>query len=103
MINLLTAGGFGDAALSFAKIHARFSDKLQDIKVTHVSTNFGYDDRLMPMVKDFYSSQNIDSDVFVIPDWNWKEQNRKDFDFYLGTSWYADNAGAEKSWEINPN
>ena len=33
MIELVTGGGLGDAAMSFAKAHARYSDNIDDIKL----------------------------------------------------------------------
>ena len=49
-INLLTSGGLGDAAMSLAKIHARFSDSLDKIFVTHIRVR---DDNLYDIINEF--------------------------------------------------
>jgi hypothetical protein len=99
VIKLLTSGGFGDAAMSLAKIHARFSDRIDDIELTHIRTR---DDNLYKTIHDFYNTQSIKNKVIKIPSWDWQKENRKDFDYFLGCNWSEHNHNDESSWEINP-
>jgi hypothetical protein len=96
-INLLTSGGLGDAAMSFAKIHARFSDYLDKIFVTHIRVR---DDNLYDTIHEFYNTQEIKNEVIKVPSWDWQPQNRNKYDFFLGNNWTKENHNDESSWKI---
>ena len=99
MIKLLTSGGFGDAAMSLAKIHARFSDKIDEIDLTHIRVR---NDNLNPVIEKFYDSQEIKNKVITVHSWDWQKENRDEFDYFLGSGWSSINHDDESSWEINP-
>ena len=99
MVKLLTSGGFGDAAMSLAKIHAKFSDSLNEISLIHIRTR---KDNLNSTIHEFYNTQEIDNKVITVPSWDWQKQNRNKFDFFLGCNWTAENHNDETSWEIEP-
>ena len=101
MIKLLTGGGFGDAAMSVGKFYSQnapFDIELSNKTLTHVEVG----STLLPAIREFYKSQNINAIVQEIPNWNAKEKMRSDYDFYLGTHWSENNIGDETTWEINP-
>lgn len=97
---LVTSGGLGDAAMSLAKAHARYHP--ENIKITHISTHYGTENRLQAAISSFYASQGIESEVILIRDWSWLPENRHRFEAFLGTAWTAENPGDETSWEIKP-
>jgi len=114
MLKLLTAGGFGDAAMSFAKIHAKpeLVNNIGDIEVTHVRMR---DDFLYKAISEFYSSQGIKNNVIKLYiDENlshgeriskmveWKVNNRDWFLYSLGTNWSDIKDRDEDCWKINP-
>jgi len=99
MMKLLTSGGLGDAAMSLAKIHAKFSHCIDDIEVTHVRVR---DDNLYDPIREFYDTQSIKNKVIKIPSWDWKIENRNNYEHFLGSNWGVDNHGDESSWEIEP-
>ena len=102
MIKLLTGGGLGDAAMSYAKLYspyAPFANKpIEDLHVTHVEVP----GNLIPTIEKFYKSQNINTDVFKIDSWQWLSDNISKYDYYLGTHWSRENVGDPDSWEIEP-
>ena len=100
MIKLLTGGGFGDAAMSLGKLYSKDAPFTHpfDCSLTHVEVG----NSLLPAIREFYQSQNINANVFEIKDWNQKENIRSDYNYYLGTHWSENNIGDESSWEINP-
>ena len=93
MIKLLTGGGFGDAAMSLGKLYSKDAPFTHpfDFSLTHVEVG----NSLLPAIREFYQSQNINANVFEIKDWNEKENIRSDYNFYLGTHWSANNIGDE--------
>lgn len=99
MVNFLTGGGLGDAAMSVAKLWSESNpvNNLDDILLTHVETHAV----LIPSIRNFYKSQQIHALVKEIPNWDWLTENRKKYDYWLGTHW-SEQDGYEKSWEINP-
>lgn len=100
MIKALTNGGFGDSALSFAKLHAVFSkDELSNVHITHIRTR---DDSLNKVIHKFYNSQNISNEVISVDSWDWQKEHRDEFDMFLGTGWSEKNPGDEDSWVIEP-
>ena len=105
-VKLLTSGGLGDAAMSFAKAKAL---KISDMHIYHVRIR---QDNLDKSILDFYKSQGIDSTIIrieksddrhsgVILD-EWILNNVKDYNHYLGTHWSSDNGSDIPSWEIEP-
>ena len=100
MIKALTNGGFGDSALSFAKLHAVFTEaELSNVHVTHIRTR---DDSLNKVIHKFYDSQNISNEVISVDSWDWQKEHRDEFDMFLGTGWSEKNPGDEDSWTIEP-
>lgn len=103
---LLTAGGLGDAAMSYAKIfstHAPFHiSDCPNIEVTHI-THIRGKGEFATAIKDFYTSQGIKATIKFRKKVAEQVVDREDFDHYLGTHWFAKNVGDEESWEINPN
>ena len=59
-VKLLTSGGLGDAAMSFAKAKAL---KISDMHIYHVRIR---QDNLDKSILDFYKSQGIDSTIIRI-------------------------------------
>ena len=100
MIKALTNGGFGDSALSFAKLHTAFTKaELSNVHVTHIRTR---NDKLNKVIHQFYNTQNISNEVITVDSWNWQKEHRDEFDMFLGTGWSEKNPGDEDSWEIKP-
>jgi hypothetical protein len=105
MIRLLTGGGLGDAAMSYAKIHSQscpFSPS-DPFTITHHSSLRKSEGGISAAIKEFYSSQGIRSSV-VLTDMSgakFYEDNIDDYHHYLGTSWTENNGGGIVSWPIN--
>jgi len=110
-MKLLTSGGLGDAAMSFAKAEALGIDR-KEYKIYHARIR---EDKLDNPIVDFYSSQGIDSEILRLPVNNdkrhlahilddWLIENKDSYDHYLGTHWSSNNGGDSRldSWEINP-
>ena len=107
-VKLLTSGGLGDAAMSFAKAKAlNLSDS--DIHIYHARIR---EDNLDKPILDFYKSQGIESTVIRLKKNDdrhtgdildeWVLNNVKDYNHYLGTHWSSDNGSDISSWEIEP-
>jgi hypothetical protein len=100
LIKALTNGGFGDSALSFAKLHTVFTKaELSNVHVTHIRTR---NDKLNKVIHQFYNTQNISNEVITVDSWNWQKEHRDEFDMFLGTGWSEKNPGDEDSWVIEP-
>ena len=99
MLQILTTGGFGDAAMSLAKMYSK--DAPFDPRSIHL-THARIRKPLSDAISEFYTSQGISHRVLQIPDWSWKKRNRRHYDHYLGSSWHPRNINDEVTWEINP-
>ena len=105
MIKLYTNGGLGDAVMSLAKIHAKYSSKeIKDIKLTHIR---GRQDKLNEVIREFYDSQGIQNQIVSIPKVYFNNEadksDIKDLGTFLGMGWSEKNSdGDPDSWEINP-
>lgn len=108
-MNLYTAGGFGDAAMSFAKAEA-LNIPRSEYKIFHARIR---NDNLDSVILDFYKSVDVDAEILRFPvegkihpgqellEWglnNWKNYADK----YLGTHWSSDCGNGLVSWEIEP-
>jgi len=101
VIKLLTGGGFGDAAMSIGKLYSKYAPfkvDLENIHLTHVEVGSS----LLPVISEFYKTQGVDIKTEEIPNWQYKEDIRSQYDYYLGTHWSSNNVGDEYTWEINP-
>ena len=108
MIQLLTSGGLGDAAMSFAKADALNIPKDQFI-ITHARVR---KDSLDKPILDFYKSQGVRARIMrLINNTEMHDGEYLDglmrnavseYDHYLGTHWSADNGSDISSWEISP-
>jgi len=95
MNSYITAGGFGDSAMSYAKLKAIEHGEC----IIHHLTRHS---NLKDPIEAFYKSQDINGEVFIVDDSNsWCLHNKDNYDSYLGTHWFAKNDIIE-SWEINP-
>lgn len=110
MIRLLTSGGLGDAAMSFAKAE-RLDVPRHKFEIYHArARKDGLDDAIV----SFYETQGISSKIIktecptskekhtgrVLDEW--VVENYKKYDYYLGTHWSTENGSDLPSWQISP-
>ena len=109
VIQLLTSGGLGDAAMSFAKADALNIPKDQFV-ITHARIR---QDSLDKPILDFYRSQGVRASIMRLinnctktHDGDYLDRSMRnsvsEYDYYLGTHWSADNGSDMSSWEISP-
>jgi len=109
VIQLLTSGGLGDAAMSFAKAEALGIER-KNYTICHAQLR---EDNLDAAIVQFYRTQGIGCEFKRIPMPNfstnlpkylddWLLENVKHYDHYLGTHWSVNNGSDMSSWEINP-
>lgn len=96
---LLTGGGLGDAAMSFAKLQSK--DMPEDFKDNYFLTHAETHPHLLDAINTFYSLQEVPHIVEKIDNWGWLQENRKYYDAWVGTAWHKHN-DEEDSWEIEP-